>query len=462
MRSRDGPARRVTGTIDATCVDLAASWPTPSRCGHRADRAASASSPSVTRTPTPTRSAPRSASPDRRALGGARRRPCAPTRAAALRLPASASTASGPDPEAGRRLRPAGRVGLRRRSSGPAASSSGTGPVLRGLPRVDDRPPCLERCGRRPADWIDPAAAATCEMVALLAARLGVPLDADDGALATTLMAGIVMDTATFAPSQHDPADAARRRGAPRGRRAAGRDLAPPLPHQADDQLRLFGRVLDRLESTVEGLVLWSTLLDEDLARRPARSVGVRGHHRPAGAGRRPPRSRSCSRRPVTATRISVRTQARRRRRDGAHRPVRRRRPCACRRRDDRAAARRRATRSSLPRRSASPRRRPLSSRIRAARASARQPGPTRRHPRRREAGRPDLARHRRARPPADRRRGASATAGRSTRSRPACCRSSSGSATRVVEYHLGDDQALPRDGLLRRVAPRPTTSMAS
>ena len=27
------------------------------------------------------------------------------------------------------------------------------------------------------ADWIDPTAAATCEMVALLAARLGVPLD---------------------------------------------------------------------------------------------------------------------------------------------------------------------------------------------------------------------------------------------------------------------------------------------
>ena len=34
------------------------------------------------------------------------------------------------------------------------------------------------------ADWIDPNAAATCEMVTLLAARLGVPLDAADGALA--------------------------------------------------------------------------------------------------------------------------------------------------------------------------------------------------------------------------------------------------------------------------------------
>jgi phosphoesterase RecJ-like protein len=34
------------------------------------------------------------------------------------------------------------------------------------------------------ADWIDPAAAATCEMVTLLAARLGIPLDSGDGALA--------------------------------------------------------------------------------------------------------------------------------------------------------------------------------------------------------------------------------------------------------------------------------------
>ena len=33
-------------------------------------------------------------------------------------------------------------------------------------------------------DWIDPAAAATCEMVALLASRLGVPLSAAEGGLA--------------------------------------------------------------------------------------------------------------------------------------------------------------------------------------------------------------------------------------------------------------------------------------
>src|SRR4029079_3037365 len=55
------------------------------------------------------------------------------------------------------------------------------------------------------ADWIDPQAAATCEMVTLLARRLEAPLDAGDGALAAALMAGIVMDTATFAHPNATP-----------------------------------------------------------------------------------------------------------------------------------------------------------------------------------------------------------------------------------------------------------------
>jgi phosphoesterase RecJ-like protein len=46
------------------------------------------------------------------------------------------------------------------------------------------------------AVWIDPEAAATCELITLLLPELGVPLDAQ---LATALMAGIVQDTHTFA-----------------------------------------------------------------------------------------------------------------------------------------------------------------------------------------------------------------------------------------------------------------------
>ena len=47
-------------------------------------------------------------------------------------------------------------------------------------------------------DWIDPSAAVTCEMITLLLPHLGVPIDALGGAIAADLMAGVVIDTATF------------------------------------------------------------------------------------------------------------------------------------------------------------------------------------------------------------------------------------------------------------------------
>jgi phosphoesterase RecJ-like protein len=116
------------------------------------------------------------------------------------------------------------------------------------------------------ADWIEPDAAATCEMVALLAMRLGLPLDRDDGALATALMSGIVMDTATFAHPNATPrtlavSAALVEAGAPLS------DISRRLYRsKPTSQLRLFGRVLDRLESLDEGRVVYSTLLDADLA----------------------------------------------------------------------------------------------------------------------------------------------------------------------------------------------------
>jgi phosphoesterase RecJ-like protein len=115
-----------------------------------------------------------------------------------------------------------------------------------------------------PADWVDPAAAATCEMIALLADRVGVPLDADDGAMASALMSGIVMDTATFAHPNATPrtltvAAALVAAGAPLSE--ISRRLYRTKP---DAQLRLFGRVLDRLESSPDGRVVWTSLLDGD------------------------------------------------------------------------------------------------------------------------------------------------------------------------------------------------------
>jgi phosphoesterase RecJ-like protein len=116
-----------------------------------------------------------------------------------------------------------------------------------------------------PLDWIEPHAAATCEMVTLLAARLGVPLDEGDGALATQLMAGIVMDTSTFAHPNATPrtlvaAAALVEAGAPLA------DISRRLYRSKPEvQLRLFGRVLDRLATSAGGRIVYSSLLDADL-----------------------------------------------------------------------------------------------------------------------------------------------------------------------------------------------------
>lgn len=132
--------------------------------------------------------------------------------------------------------------------------------------------------GTHGTDWIDPAAAATCEMVALLAAAVGAPLELDGGALATELMAGIVMDTATFAHPNATPrtlavSAALVEAGAPLSE--ISRRLYRTKP---DEQLRLFGRVLDRLETAAGGRIVHSTLLDADLAATgaiPAHSEGI-------------------------------------------------------------------------------------------------------------------------------------------------------------------------------------------
>jgi phosphoesterase RecJ-like protein len=117
-----------------------------------------------------------------------------------------------------------------------------------------------------PGDWVDPGAAATCEMVALLAVRLGVPLDAGGGALANALMAGIVMDTATFAHPNATPrtlavSAALVEAGAPLS------DISRRLYRtKPDAQLRLFGVVLERLETAQDGRIVWSSLSDADIA----------------------------------------------------------------------------------------------------------------------------------------------------------------------------------------------------
>lgn len=119
-------------------------------------------------------------------------------------------------------------------------------------------------------DYVDPLAAAACEQVALLLARAGVPLDAFDGAIAGDLLAGIIGDTASF---QHSNVT-------PRTLRVAAELLAAGAPmsdvtrrlyrSKPNEQLRLFGIVLSRLESDRDGRVVWATLLPSDLEQAEA------------------------------------------------------------------------------------------------------------------------------------------------------------------------------------------------
>lgn len=128
-----------------------------------------------------------------------------------------------------------------------------------------------------PADWVDPNAAATCELVALLAGVLGVSLDSNDGALATALMSGIVMDTATFAHPNATP----RTLAVSAALVAAGAPLAEISRRlyrtKPDVQLRLFGRVLDRLQTVAGGLVVHSTLTTADIVETGAMSAHSEG-----------------------------------------------------------------------------------------------------------------------------------------------------------------------------------------
>lgn len=125
--------------------------------------------------------------------------------------------------------------------------------------------------------WVDPDAAATCEMAGLLAVRLGVPLTAADGVLASALMAGLVMDTATFQHPNATPrtllvAAALREAGAPLAE--ISRRLYRSKPNL---QLVLFGRVLARLEVSSGGLVVSSVLEAADMAATGATSEHSEG-----------------------------------------------------------------------------------------------------------------------------------------------------------------------------------------
>jgi phosphoesterase RecJ-like protein len=157
------------------------------------------------------------------------------------------------------------------------------GPVLESHRALFGRVPILDidhhisnpRFGA--VDWIDAGSSATCEMVTLLASRMGVPLTYGDGMLAAALAGGVVMDTGNFQHPNVTPrtlvvAAALREAGAPFSEIA--RRLYRSKPNT---QLWLFGRVLARMGTDLDGRLVWSTLELADLVATGARGAESEG-----------------------------------------------------------------------------------------------------------------------------------------------------------------------------------------
>lgn len=113
------------------------------------------------------------------------------------------------------------------------------------------------------AVWIEPEAAATCELVTLLLDELPVPIDAE---IATALMAGIVQDTHTFSHPNATPRTlrvAARlvEAGAPLA--AIHRAIYADKPFST---LALWGQMLAGVEQAADGRIVHASMTTEMLA----------------------------------------------------------------------------------------------------------------------------------------------------------------------------------------------------
>jgi phosphoesterase RecJ-like protein len=116
-------------------------------------------------------------------------------------------------------------------------------------------------------NWVDPQAAATCEMVALLLPELGVEIDQE---LATVLMTGIVQDTHTFAHPNATPrtlrvAADLLAAGAPLSR--LNRAVYADKPYST---LALWGLILAGIGQRCDGRIVHASMTLEML-----RSVGA-------------------------------------------------------------------------------------------------------------------------------------------------------------------------------------------
>jgi len=116
-----------------------------------------------------------------------------------------------------------------------------------------------------PLAWVDARAAATCEMVSLIALALDADLSAGQGKIATTLAAGVIMDTATF---QHGNTTARTLEvgglllsaGAPISEISRKIYRSKPLA-----QVQLHARVLASLSTSDAGRTVFATMALSDL-----------------------------------------------------------------------------------------------------------------------------------------------------------------------------------------------------
>jgi phosphoesterase RecJ-like protein len=122
--------------------------------------------------------------------------------------------------------------------------------------------------------WIDPQAAATCEMVALLLPELGMTLDAE---LATALLAGIVQDTHTFAHPNATPRTlrvTAELVEAGGDLSAANRAIYADKPFST---LALWGQMLSGVAQLADGRIVHASMtlaMLEDAGEQPSAAEG--------------------------------------------------------------------------------------------------------------------------------------------------------------------------------------------
>jgi len=145
-----------------------------------------------------------------------------------------------------------------------------TGAVLRENAELFERVPIvnidhhISNPGQHGTAWVDADAAATCEQGTLLLPHLGLGYSAAGGDIVQLLTAGLVFDTANFAHSNTTP----RTLRVASELVAAGAEL-PMIARRIyrtkpDSQLKLFGRVLSRLDTAAAGRVVWSVVHLDD------------------------------------------------------------------------------------------------------------------------------------------------------------------------------------------------------